>query len=29
LSALKARADNVLRARDRAGIESWLKFAVP
>ena len=29
LSALKARADKLLQARDRAGIESWLKSAVP
>jgi phosphotransferase system enzyme I (PtsI) len=27
LSALKARADKLLQARDRAGIESWLKSA--
>lgn len=27
LSALKARADKLLQARDRAGIESWLKTA--
>jgi phosphotransferase system enzyme I (PtsI) len=29
LSALKARADKLLQARDRAGIESWLKSAAP
>lgn len=29
LSALKARTDKLLQARDRAGIENWLKSASP